>query len=380
LLIEAVRLRLQADVPIGALLSAGVDSSLVCWALARLNTNVRTYSVGTPGDEADETAEAAKTARRLGIPHEVVDLGDSGDANILDEAVAAYGEPFGCTSALGMLQVSRMIRERAKVVLTGDGGDDVFLGYPFQRRIWTAQRLAQRIPEGAAAIWQRFRPANGSRTFKRVRNLLDYATGGLGAVTRVHDGLPYFWQRGMLGERLAGRKLAQREIPLSMASARRVLTDVLHYEQTMTFAGEFMTKVDGATMHYSLEARSPLLDHVLWDFAATLPYEVRFHCGQLKAVLRELLRRHVSPELASRAKSGFTIPVGRWLVGRWRAQLEWLRNDPLVERDGWLAKGAATRAIAESEHKQMAPLQLWHVLALERWLRRQNGKSSCERL
>jgi asparagine synthase (glutamine-hydrolysing) len=373
LLVEAVRLRLQADVPIGVLLSGGIDSALVCWAMAKLNANVRAYTVAAPDDPADESAEAARTAKILGISHEVVPLPETRPA-LLDELVDAYSEPFGSSSALALLQVSRAIKPVATVLLTGDGGDDVFLGYPFLRNAWTAQRIARLLPETAARAWKAagpWIPAMGP--LQRGKSLLNYATSGLGGHVRAHDGLPYFERRAMLGERLAGQVLAQRQIPGSFASGKRLLYDVLAYHRKMHFTSEFMPKVDGATMHYALEARAPFLDQKIWEFAAALPATVRFHGGRLKAVLREIVRRRVAPQVASRRKQGFTVPVERWLAERWSGALDRLRERTMLEQEGWVRPGTLRAAIDEGVDKQWIPIQLWHLLVLEHWLNKREA-------
>ncbi len=371
LLIEAVRLRLYADVPLGVLLSGGVDSALVCWALKRLNASVTAFTVATPGEAGDESGDAERTARLLGVPHRVMTL-PAEEPELMDELVDAYAEPFGCSSALGMLRLARAIKPVATVLLTGDGGDDVFLGYPFHKHFWMAQRLARLLPEVAPGAWRLLRPClAGGGALRRARHFLDYATGGLGAVTRIHDGLPYYERRSMLGERLAGMGVPQRSIPLSLASARTLLPDVLRYEQRMRFAGEFMPKVDGASMYHAMEVRSPFLDQKIWEFAARLPFSLRLRGGELKAVLRELVRRRVGEEVASRPKRGFTVPVERWIVTRWKDSLEELAHAPALEREGWIAPGRTAEAVREALQGGQAPVQLWRLLVLERWLRRQ---------
>jgi asparagine synthase (glutamine-hydrolysing) len=368
LLIEAVRLRLQADVPVGALLSAGVDSSLVCWALAKLNANVRAYTVSTPGDEADEAPAASETARRLGIPHEVVTLATH-ESGVLDELTNAYGEPFGCSSALAMLRVSEAVRPKATVLLTGDGGDDVFLGYPFQQRFWTAQRLADALPGFASPLWRTIRPlVDAIPALRRPKHLIDYATGGLGAVTQVHDGLPYYRRRGIFGARLEPLEISQRQIPWSSHPARGLLQDVLRYDLKTQFAGEFMTKVDGGTMYYSLEARAPFLDQKMWEFAAKLPFEIRLRGGISKAVLREIARKHIGEDTAFRKKQGFTIPVERWLASRWSGALQEIAGGGLLEAEGWVRRGSLQRPIQDGIRSQRLPVQLWYLLVLEHWL------------
>lgn len=369
LILDAVRLRLQSDVPVGALLSGGIDSTLVCWAMARLNANIRAFTVSAAGDPSDESAAAAQTARQLGLHHEIVPLPEQ-TAGLLEELIEAYGEPFACSSALAMLRVSRAVRPYATVLLTGDGGDDIFLGYPYHANYWRAQKLAQQIPAPLASLWPLGRGLTAPFSFlRRPRHFLDYATGGLGAVTRVHDGLPYFEGHGLLGDRLAPLTLPERQIPLSPASGRQLLDDMLAYERRMQLPGEFLTKVDGATTHHSLEARSPLLDTVLWDYAATLPFSTRLQNGQLKAVLKEIVRRHLGPEVADRPKQGFTVPVERWLATQWREPLEeLLSGGTRLEALGLVRPGKMAPALASELRQGRVPVQWWYLLVLNRWL------------
>jgi asparagine synthase (glutamine-hydrolysing) len=373
LFVRAVEMRLQADVPVGALLSGGVDSSLVCWAVARLGGDVTAYTVGTPGDPADETADARETAAALGVRHKVLDV-SADDAPNVSELSAAYGEPFACASALGMIRVSRAVSREATVLLTGDGGDDVFLGYPEHRHFQLASRFARATPDWAARAWLSTRsgfPRVGP--LKRAASLMNYAAGGLGAVAHTHDGLPTYRRMGMLGERLKDASVAQRSIEWSRESARDLLTEFLKYDRRTRFVGEYLTKVDGATMYHSLEARSPFLDQELWEFAAALPYALRMRGGASKAVLRELARRRLGGRVAAGRKRGFTVPVGRWVAGRWRAQVAELLRDSLVEKHGWIRADAALARLEESVRRGRAPNQLWYVYVLESWLRHEQS-------
>jgi asparagine synthase (glutamine-hydrolysing) len=378
LFLRAVETRLHADVPVGALLSGGVDSSLVCWAVARLGGDVTAYTVGTPGDPWDETADARATARSLGIRHKVLNV-SADDAPGVGELVAAYGEPFACASALGMLRVSRAVSPEAKVLLTGDGGDDVFLGYPEHRHFRLAERVARAMPAVAARAWlaaQGRVPRVGP--LRRAASLMNYAAGGLGAVACAHDGLPGYRRRGMLGERLAGATVAQREIEWSHASGRNLLSEFLEYDRRTRFVGEYLTKVDGATMYHSLEARSPFLDQELWEFAAALPYALRLRGGTLKAVLRELAHRRVGERVARGRKRGFGIPVQRWVAGRWRAQVADALRDSLLEKHGWIRAAPALAQLEEAGRGGWAANQLWYVYVLESWLRHERSDSGAE--
>jgi asparagine synthase (glutamine-hydrolysing) len=374
--LESVRLRLQADVPVGALLSGGIDSSLVCWAISRLGSGITAFTVGTPGDVWDETADASATARELGIPHRVLQLEPSAAPDI-DALVEAYGEPFACASALGMLQVSQAVREKATVLLTGDGGDDVFLGYPEHLHFLRAQQLANAMPRIAAPLWRMVRPLMPKMSLaRRAKHFMDYAVGGLGAVTAAHDGLPLYQRAGLLGPRLQGMETAQRRLSWDMSSARRLVTDFLNYDRRMRFTGEYMTKVDGGTMHHALEARAPFLDQELWNFAASLPVELRLRGGNLKAILRELARRHLGERVASGKKRGFGIPVQRWISGPWNGMLADVFQNSLAARAGIVNEAKVREQIARVYGTGGSPKQLWYLFVLESWLRRESVQAS----
>lgn len=367
LLLEAVRLRLVSDVPVGALLSGGIDSSLVCWALQQLNANIKAFTISAPGDASDESAAARETAQKLGIEHDVVQMPDTNFP--LDEMIEAFSEPFSSTSAQAMLWVAKAVKPGATVLLTGDGGDDVFLGYPFFKVAWMAERMGRKLPGAARSIWRAARntiPRRGAAG--RLRNFIDYGTGGLGPYIRAHNGLPYFDEWGILGERLQGCPFALRQIEASADSSRHLLAEVFDYHRRAYLTSEFMTKVDGSTMHYSLEARSPFLDQRIWEFAAALTPCVRFHDGTLKAVLREIARRRLGPKVASRQKQGFTVPSERWLADRWSGMLDRLRGTTLLESQGWVRRGALERPLRQAIDRRWVPVQLWRLLVLEHWL------------
>jgi asparagine synthase (glutamine-hydrolysing) len=373
LFLSAVEKRLQADVPVGALLSGGVDSSLVCWAISKLGGDIKAFTIGTPGDEWDETADARATAERLKINHQVLEL-SADDAPDLMEMVSAYGEPFACASALGMLRVSRAVRREATVLLTGDGGDDLFLGYEGHRHFWLAEKAARAIPARADGWWSKRRnQISDDGMLRRVKSFIDYATGGLGAVTNRHDGLPAYERAGLLGERLVNATVAARALPWSSQSARRLLAEFLDYDRRTRFVGEYLTKVDGSTMHYALEARSPFLDQDLWEFASTLPFDLRLRRGRLKAVLREIAARNIGERVAGGRKRGFGIPVQRWLAGRWANSVREALSDSILASEGWINAEGALLQLEMAERKGWASNQLWYIFVLESWLRHERA-------
>ena len=367
LLLEAVQLRLVADVPIGVLLSGGIDSSLVCWALQRLNANVKAFTVRASDDPSDESADAAATARLLGIEHEIVEMPRTEFS--LEQLTDAYSEPFPCSSAQAMLWVCSAVKKNATVLLTGDGGDDVYLGYPLFNYALTCERVARAIPRPLAPAIRglaNMLPDSGSA--KRLRSAVSYATGGIGAWRQRNDGLPYLQERGILGEKLAGLHYHWREMPPSTAAARRLFRDVFESHIQLHFTSEFMPKVDGATMHYAIESRAPFLDQKMWEFAATLSPEVRLQGGVLKAVLRRIAGKHLNRETAQRPKQGFVVPVERWLATRWSNMLDRLQGGTLLEREGWVTPCSLTAPIRDAKSKGKVPLQIWRLLVLESWM------------
>jgi asparagine synthase (glutamine-hydrolysing) len=363
---DAVAVRLAADVPVAVLLSGGIDSSLVCWAVAELGADLTAYTVGVPGDPWDESHQAVATAQRLGIRHRVLALGDSQTPDF-DELLSAYDEPFPSSSALGMLGISRAIGSSAKVVLTGDGGDDLFLGYPRHRHLWLAERLSQYLAPNVFATCNRWgRQALRAGPLRRVGALLDYAGGGVEAFLRKSTGLSGYRAKGLLGPRLEGKI---RSSAVSAADPSRGMVETLvELERGGRFVAEYLKKVDGATMHHGIEARSPFLDQELCEFSLALPVDLRLHHGELKAILRALARRLIGIGIASRRKRGFRIPAQRWLVTHWLERGRHAFDDSILAREGWISRENALAELRRSAQLGRAGEELWNLFVIESWL------------
>lgn len=373
LFLNAVEKRLQADVPVGALLSGGVDSSLVCWAIAKLGGDVTAFTVGLSNDAWDESSVAVKTAKQLGIRHKVMQMSGQTPLDV-GNLTRAFGEPFACASALGLIDISREVSRDATVLLTGDGGDDVFLGYPEHLHFRFAEKLARATPRSLTSVLQASTavlPNHGA--FKRANSFLNYSLGGLGAVTQARDGLPIYEKNHLLGERMTDFVLSHREIAPS--SGKNLLSEFLRYDRRTRFVGEYLPKVDGATMFHALEARSPFLDTELWEFAARLPFSIRLRGRRSKAVLREIVRRRIGPELAAAKKQGFGVPVQRWLTREWKDSYVSTMRNSLLARDGWIDSERAIDLLLASSRRGWAPRQAWFILVLEKWLRYERGET-----
>lgn len=373
---DAVALRLFADVPVSALLSGGIDSALVCWAAARTGAKVTAFTVATPGHQDDESADAKATAREIGIEVTVLPMSADDDLDSLLRSIeGAFAEPFATQSALGMLRVSEAIRSAGfKVVLTGDGGDDVFLGYHRHRDILKAQRVAGLLPPGCSGLWRAARkivPAWGIA--RRARNFIDYATGGLPAYLAAHDGLQHFRASCLLGDRLANIRPASRQLTRDDASAQDLLQRYMTHDLANQFVGEYLTKVDGGTMYHGLEARSPFFDQSLWELASTLPAGVRLHNGELKSVLRTIARRRISPRVAAGRKRGFSIPVEHWIATRWQTEVSQRLTDSELVRQGWINPNGLKTLLQAPREAGVGAHQIWYLLVLEEWLKTNVG-------
>ena len=369
---EAVAVRLEADVPVAALLSGGVDSGLVCWAIADLGADLTAYTVGVPGDPSDESAAASSTARRLGIRHCTIDLRDAQIPEI-DELLSAYDEPFPCSSAFGMLRVSRAISATAKVVLTGDGGDDLFLGYPRHRHLWLADMLAKHMAPGLAETWRRWGSSKWcAGPLRRAGALLDYATGGVDAFFHKTASLAGYRAKGLLGARFKEPTSETSVIP--SPNGLGMVETLVEFERSGRFVGEYLKKVDGATMHYGIEARSPFLDQDLWNFGARLPVDLRMRRGELKAILRALARRHIGVSVSTRKKRGFRIPAQRWLGAHWLARGEETFRQSVLASRGWIDQVNVLAELRRAAQPGAAGEELWNLFVLESWLQREGGE------
>jgi asparagine synthase (glutamine-hydrolysing) len=146
---------------------------------------------------------------------------------------------------------------------------------------------------------------------------------------------------------------------------------VLEYNKNTEFVGEFLTKVDCTTMYYAIEARSPFLDHVLWEFASSLDYSARLQGKRLKSILREIVTRRIGPEVAARPKQGFHIPIEKWLVTRWRRTLETLVDSGPLTEQGWIRKETLKPLVDSAIQKGKANIHLWRLVLFNKWLARQ---------
>jgi asparagine synthase (glutamine-hydrolysing) len=367
LLEEAVGCHLEADVPLGAFLSGGVDSSAVVSQMARLmDRKVQTFSIGFADPAYNEAPDAALVASAIGTDHVERILHPDVD-ELVDDLLLWFDEPFADASALPTWLVSKLAREVVTVALSGDGGDELFGGYtryqevqrlgleaPLVRRM--AGAVARRLPQGA---YGRGLLLNLSRS-----------TQGRYASTVGLPALPS--EGGVVKPEVAGEH-AELEALLSEAFARTAgrdlgsqmsLVDVMGY-----LPGDILTKVDRMSMKVSLEARVPLLDHKLVEFALSLPGKLKFRNGSGKWVFRQAVKDLVPPAVLVKKKQGFGVPIAEWLRGPLRHRLEALAElrSPIYR---FCDEAAVRRLLGEhSNGRRDHNTQLWRLIVLDIWLR-----------
>jgi asparagine synthase (glutamine-hydrolysing) len=367
LLSEAVRYRLIADVPLGAFLSGGIDSSAVVAEMARqMDRPVRTFSIGFEEAEFNEAPHAAAVARALGTEHTELIVRPDADA-LFEQIVLGFDEPFADSSAIPMLLVSRLAAEQVKVVLSGDGGDELFGGYTRYRDYLSrgpvlpgAARallgaLARRLPHGALGrnrLLEYSRSARG-RYAGMVAHPLFPAEGGVARehVARAGHPLDALLERWF---ELAGG----HEGPLQPAHV-----DLLSY-----LPGDILTKVDRMSMAASIEARVPLLDHYMVEFAVTLPAHLKLRDGTGKWIFRQAIRGLVPDFVFEKRKQGFGVPLKPWLRGPLRHRIERL-IEPGAALHEWVEPRAVGRVIREHQSgRRDHSAMLWKLIVLTLWL------------
>lgn len=370
LLADAVARRMEADVPVGALLSGGVDSSLVAALMQRASSRpVRTYTIGFDDARFDEARHARRVAAHLGTDHTEFHLTPDRALDVIPRLPEVYDEPFADASQIPTLLVSAIAREHVTVALSGDGGDELFFGYG---RYADALAIWGRIggwPSSlrrglAAGLRGAGRLAGGNLGFRlrRLGSRIDAADfdayyANLLSLTLVPTAARG-WPRGLPGNPPIPAALVDPAQRMMFADQRVYLPD------------DILVKTDRASMAASLELRVPLLDHRVVEFAWRLPDVCRRDGATGKAVLRRLLYRHVPREIVDRPKQGFEIPVDDWLRGPLREWMLDLLDPAALRREGLIHAGAIGALVADHlAGRSRNGFALWPVLMFEAWRR-----------
>lgn len=374
----AVGRRLVADVPVGAFLSGGIDSSAVVAAMAEQSPEpVKTFSIGFADEAVNELPRARLVAERFGTDHNEL-IVEPNAVELLPKLVRHYGEPFGDHSALACFYLAELARGQVTVALNGDGGDESFAGY--QR--YTSNMLAARLDRLPAPLRGALGAA-GSRlgSHERPRSLRSRVQRFSGRLAGERH-QRYLHQISVFDvedrrrlyapefQDLVAAGYADEFVlaPWREASGAALLDQLLEVDATVYLPGDLLPKIDVATMAFSLEARSPLLDHELMELAAELPPEQKARGVQRKIALRRALRGWVPDEILDGPKQGFELPVARWLRADLAPYAREVLLDPACAERGWLQPAAIETLIDEhvsgvADHGR----KLWSLLTLELW-------------
>lgn len=381
LLNDSIRLRLRSDVPLGAFLSGGIDSSLiVALSQKQLDRPLHTFSIGFKEADFDETKYARQVANWVRTEHNEYKV--TPDAvSILDDLVWHFDEPFGDSSAIPTWYLCKWTREHVTVALSGDGGDELFAGYDRYRALWMSQWFDRLLPVGpvlGSRFIQGLPASNKQRSF--VRRLQRFGEALNQPMSRrFMNWLQIFPERMRAG--LYTDDFVQQlpdEDPFEFfdsawrAVGNRDLVSKSSLADLVTYLPcDLMTKVDIASMAHSLECRQPFLDYRLVEFAASLPSHLKFRGGRGKLLLRSTFDKLLPRQIWTRKKMGFGVPLGSWFQNELRS----LTEGRLLGTDARCHEYFRPDAIREIVDQHMAGrvnhcYRLWNLLVFESWLRR----------
>ena len=381
----AVRSRMVADVPTGAFLSGGVDSSSVVALMAEASRRaVETCSIGFDIAGLDETAHARLVAERFATAHRerIVSVDDYA---LIDTLVAAFDEPFADASALPTYRVCELARERVTVALSGDGADEALAGYRRHRFFAAENRVRSLLPASLrtgvvgrlAALYPKAdrapRPLRAKSTLEAIARAPEAAYARAVGVTppeRRARLLTDDARRALAGHRAEDRwERAMRDAPATDALGRAQYADL-----TIWLPGGILTKVDRTSMAVGLEAREPLLDHDLVAFEASLPAAMRLRGGEGKWLMKRAMRRFLPATILDRPKMGFVTPIAAWFRGPLAGEADRIARGSALAATGWFEAAELQRVAAEhragrADHGRL----LWQLLMLDRSLARLFG-------
>jgi asparagine synthase (glutamine-hydrolysing) len=376
LLEESVRMRLIADVPLGAFLSGGVDSSAVVGLMARAsNRPVKTFSIGFNEDSYNELRYARVAAREFGTEHhEFVVTPEI--CSVVDELVWHFDEPFADSSAIPTYVVSKLAREHVKVVLSGDGGDELFAGYTrylTDRRRRGFARLPRFVREGLMQRAGRALP-HGAWGRNFIHNVafdaLDRYVEDISLFTRLNKRSLYAEGfRAGLSDWLDAAPARFREHAARARTGEQL--DALLYLDSKTYLpGDILTKVDRMSMAASLEARVPLLDHKLIEFVTRIPAALKLNGTETKHIFKLALGGLVPAAILERPKQGFGVPIERWINERLRERVRGTLEEARTRQRGLFEQAYVNLLLDEHERRRRDHAhELWALFMLELWHR-----------
>jgi len=374
---EAVRIRLISDVPLGALLSGGVDSSIIVALMSRVSSApVKTFSIGFRAEQFNEAEYARLVAQRFGAEHHELVL-DPNLEETLEFLSGMLEEPFGDSSMLPTYYVSRMAREHVTVALSGDGGDELFAGYD-RYLVAMDRRKFDRLPQWLGQLY-REQVHDRIPTGMYGKNLAWNAS--LSPRDRYLDGVSFFpvlhREKNLFTKEFVERAgylpspLQQWQRYYDEAPASDVLSRLMYLDMKTYLTGDILTKVDRMSMATSLEVRVPMLDHEFVEWVSSLPVDWKFTAGTRKYILKKLaVRLGIPGELLHRRKQGFQLPLVDWMRSELKDQFLSILLEPRTLQRGYFRAQAVQQLVEEHlRGRRNRSGMLWRMLVLELWHR-----------
>ncbi|HJV74480.1 MAG TPA: XrtA/PEP-CTERM system amidotransferase [Noviherbaspirillum sp.] len=378
---EAVRIRLVAEVPLGAFLSGGVDSSAVVAAMAQeLDEPVNTCSIAFTDPAFDESGYAAKVASLYGTRHHVETV-ENDDYDLIDTLARLYDEPYADSSAIPTYRVCQLAKKRVTVALSGDGGDENLAGYRRYRFTLAEQHLRDKLPAGLRrsvfGTLGRYYPKadwaprifRAKTTFESLsRNLVD---GYFHNVSLMSDGM----RERLFNHGFRRRLQGYSAVEVMRGHAAKSRTDdplsMIQYLDMKTYLpGDILTKVDRASMAHALEVRVPLLDHKLVEWISGLPSSLKLQGGEGKYIFKKALQPHLPREILYRNKMGFATPLARWFRGPLRQRVRNAILGPTLAATGIFNQSYLKEMVDQHESgRRDYSAPLWSLLMFEAFLR-----------
>jgi asparagine synthase (glutamine-hydrolysing) len=380
---EAIRLQMISDVPLGAFLSGGVDSSTVVALMqAQSRQRVRTYTIGFDQPGFNEAPFALEVARHLGTEHTELYVTARDAEELIPTLPLIYDEPFADSSQIPTTLVSHLTRKHVTVSLSGDGGDELFAGYPRYGLTAGLWQQVNRWPLGLRRCVAAGLRAPSAQAWDRVLSVLPASRHQRINGRRMHR-LAQLLVTRSLGEmylRLMSQWQPEESLVRGTSSqdftiqhwdeSRPAIEAMRRWDVAQYLPDDLLVKVDRASMNASLEARAPLLDHRVVELAFALPQRVLVRDGTGKWVLRQVLFRHVPPALIERPKTGFAVPLGSWLRGPLRAWADELLQPKSLAADGLLDAGKVSQLWQDHLSARFdRSSYLWNVLMFQAWMR-----------
>jgi len=391
-ILGSLKYRLVSDVPVGVFLSGGIDSSIVATLLQKnLQEPVKTFTIGFEQEKYNEAKWAKELAEHLGTEHTEFYVSEDMALETISEIPSIYDEPFADTSSIPTCILSRLAREHVKVVMSGDGGDELFCGYNYYPK---SVRLAEAVGKMPGAVRRGLKAALYGLSVGRFESVgktlgCSWVTSRTRNYERNRASLLGIMERDMaeMYRRRLGTwapedfadifkedpDFCDKTFETDFAAIRsgELWTQMLYADFNVWLPDDILTKVDRASMSTGLEAREPLLDHRLVDLAARTPFDLKYRNGETKYILKKILSKHIPPELYNRPKKGFSSPVDSWLKGKLRPLVEnYLSPEAIRKSEVFDPDKISQWKKKFYDYSSPGAPRIWNLLMFQMWYER----------